>query len=589
MKNAARFCALVAASALLMGATSSAESRNEAAFLAIPSSDGARATSQELEKTFHYAGTPGDEHYAIYVRDRMRAFGLDAHIESFPATVYWPASESLTLRTSPAVPFDLHDPTSPNDMNGARPGIGLPFNAGSASGDVTARVVDLGKGLDADYAHLTAAGVDVRGKIALVRYGAEYRGSLAQRAQDHGAAGVIFFTDPAQNRGPAYPNGPYPSDFTIQRGDVMGDDNKPLKIPTLPIAARNARVILANMHGGVTAASVHLHVAMETRHETLWNSIGEIRGTHPDQDIVMGAHRDAWVFGVSDDGSGIATLLEVARGLGALHRSGWTPRRTIVIAGWDAEEIGELGSANYVATHRSALQHGCVAYINTDESASGPDFGADAAGALSGEARAVIQDVLHIANPEVDDPGGGSDFQSFMYTIGTPIFDLGYTGPLGTYHSPYDDYRYAALYADPGFVHHRTIAQTIGIFAMRLAESDRPLHFTPYAAVLYNGVHDLARDAAAHHVHVDTPALSRAIDALRARAVRYDALTAAQDVPAALRAAQQLDLIAYSASGYSGVAFPTIVNAIASGDQTSVTANVHAVIGTIARATSLLQ
>ncbi|HEX8806216.1 MAG TPA: M20/M25/M40 family metallo-hydrolase, partial [Candidatus Aquilonibacter sp.] len=347
--------------------------------------------------------------------------------------------------------------------------------------------------------------------------------------------------------------------------------------------------ILANMQGGVTVAPVHLIVAMDAKRTTLWNSIGEIAGTHPDQSIVMGAHRDAWEFGVTDDGSGIATLLEVARGLGQLHRDGWTPKRTIVIAGWDAEEIGSLGSAEYVAAHRAALQHGCVAYINTDESASGPDFGADAAGALSGQARAAIQNVLHITNPEIDDPTGGSDFDSFIYTVGTPTFDLGYTGPLGSYHSPYDDFDFASRFADPGFVHHQTIAQTIGIFAIRLAQSNRPLHFTPYVAVLENGVDALVKDANAAHATVDASALRAAIATLRANATRYDALTTPQDVPRALRAAQQLDLIAYSANGYSGVAYPTIVNAIATGKQPAIDASVHDVIAEIGSAASVLR
>lgn len=582
VKDFARSCALVGAFALLIGATPAAESRNEAAFLAIPSADGARATSQDLDQRFHYPGTPGDKYYAQYMVDRMRAFGLEARIESLAATVYWPKSESLTLQSSPAVTFDLRDP-------GARPGIGLPFNAGSASGDVSARVVDLGKGLDADYARVKAAGIDVRGKIALVRYGAEYRGSLARRAQDRGVAGVIFFTDPKQNKGPAYPKGPWPSDITIQRGDVMDSDNLPLKIPTLPIAARNARVILANMRNGVTAAPVRLRVAMSARNTTLWNSIGEIAGTHRDQSIVMGAHRDAWVFGVTDDGSGIATLLEVARGLGQLHRSGWTPNRTIVIAGWDAEEIGSLGAQAYVTAHRAALEHGCIAYINTDESASGPDFGADAAGALSGLARMAVQNVLHIPNPEIDDPAGGSDFDSFIYTMGTPTFDLGYTGPLGTYHSPYDDFQFASRFADPGFVHHRTIAQTIGVFAIRLARADRPLHFMPYAPVLDKGVNALVKGATAARVRVDESGLRAAIARLRMNAARYDTFTAPQDVPTALQAAQKLDLIAYSANGYSGVAFPTVVKAIATGKQTAIDASVRAAIAQINGAAVLLR
>lgn len=589
MKNAARICALVSALALTLGATPPDEQRAESAFLSIPNADGARATSRVLNQSYHYPGTPGDHHLALYMRDQMRAFGLDARVESFPATVYTPKRLSLTLLTNPAVSFDLYDRTVPSDTGGSRAGIGLPFNAGSGSGEVTARVVDLGRGVDSDYARLHSRGVDVRGKIALIRYGAEYRGSLARRAQDRGAAGVIFFTDTSQNKGPAYPNGPYPSDFTIQRGDVMGSDNVPLKIPTLPIDARNARTITANMRNGVTASPIRLHVEMNAKQTTLWNSIGEIPGRHADQSIVLGGHRDAWVFGVSDDGSGIATLLEVARGLGTLHRTGWTPNRTIVVAGWDAEEIGTLGSEAYVAMHRAQLEHGCIAYVNTDESASGPDFGAAAAGALRADATAVIQQTLGIRKPEITDPAGGSDFHSFIYTIGTPIFDLGYTGPLGTYHSPYDNYRYASLYGDPGFIHHKAIAQAIGVFAIRLAQSSRPLRFTPYVAALKSGVSELEKTARQRHLSVDSNALAQAIHALEIGAVRYDDATTAQSVPSALRVAQQLDVIAYSANGYSGVAFPTIANALAAGKQSAVDDEVKAVVAKLNQATSFFR
>ncbi|HTA37451.1 MAG TPA: M28 family peptidase [Candidatus Acidoferrales bacterium] len=589
MNNALRSYALAGAVVLTLGATAStADQRNEATFLAIPSSDGARASSQALNQSYHYPGTPGDRQMAIWMRDRLAALGLNARIESFPAVVYTPKTLQLQLMTSPAVTFDLADPAIPADSGGSRPGIGLPFNAGSGDGDVTAALVDAGKGLDADYARLKAMGVNVRGKIALVRYGAEYRGNLALRAQQDGAAGVVFFTDPSGNKGPAYPNGPYPSDLTIQRGEVMGDDNLPLRIPVLPIDARNARVLIANIRNGQTASPVHERVVMNATHTTLWNSIGEIAGSNPKQSVVLGGHRDAWVYGVSDDGSGIATLLEVARGLGKLHRGGWTPKRTIVIAGWDAEEIGELGSTAYVNAHKADLQNGCIAYLNTDESASGPDFGASAAAAISDGVTGPIQSVLGIGHPVIDPPSGGSDFESFIYTMGTPIFDVGYTGALGTYHSPYDDFRFASLYADPGFVHHKTIAQALGIVAMRLAQSDRPFAFAPYATALDSGAREMIKEAAKAGLILNAPKLADAIRHVEDAASRVDERQSPENVPIALKAAQHLDLIAYSANGYASVAFPTIAKAIASGKQSELDDAVRDTIAALERVSALL-
>jgi N-acetylated-alpha-linked acidic dipeptidase len=589
--------------------TATVESQHETAYLAIPSAEGARASSQVIDARYHYAGTPGDHQLAIYMRDTMRSYGLQAKIEPYKAIVYTPRLLQLQLLASPVVTFDLHDQKIAADPDGSRQDAGLPFNAGSGNGDVRAPLVYVSRGLDGDYAVLAKAGVPIRGRIALIRYGAEYRGNLAARAQARGAAGVIFYSDPKDDgfaRGPAYPNGPYRPLGAVQRGDVMGDDHQPLRIPTLPVTAITAQRLLSGINGaqapapwkgalhvpyriGATRALVRLHVEMNARPTTMWNTIGEITGANPKQMIVLGGHRDAWVYGVTDDGSGISTLLEVARGLGALHRHGWVPGRSIRIAGWDAEEIGELGSKAYVGAHRNELRDGCIAYINTDEAASGPHFGAAAAGALMSTVTPAVEQVLDISKPQIDGPAGGSDFESFIYTVGTPVLDIGYSGPFGTYHSPYDDYRYAALYADPGFVHHRTIAQTIGIIAMRLADSPGiAFQFGAYAKPLDAGAATVAKAAGSAKLHVD-PALAAAIARFEEAARGYDAENASHGNAHALEAAQQLDLMVYSANGYASVAFPKITAAIASGNQDVLNSAVRTTVATLDGVTALLR
>jgi N-acetylated-alpha-linked acidic dipeptidase len=579
----------------------------ESAFLQVPSAAGARASSTIINRQAHYPGTAGDYRLAVYMRDAMRGFGLRAWIESLSATVYTPRVLQLQLLASPVVNFNLRDQAIAADPDGSRPDAGLPFNAGSGNGDVRAPLVYASRGLDADYATLAGAGVSVAGRIVLVRYGAEYRGNLAARAAQHGAAGVIFYSDPKGDgfaRGAVYPNGRYRPLGAVQRGDVMGDDHVPLRIPTLPVTALTAQRLLADVGGvagpagwagalavpyrvGTSRSRVRLHVEMNARQTTLWNTLGEIAGSDPQQMVVLGGHRDAWVYGVTDDGSGISTLLEVARGLGALHRAGWTPKRSIRIAGWDAEEIGELGSEAYVAAHRSELQRGCIAYLNTDEAASGPTLGAAAAAAIAPALQTDIHDVLH-ANVQIDGPAGGSDFESFIYTIGTPVIDLGYSGAFGTYHSPYDDLRYAALYADPGFVHHRAVAQAIGVFAMRLADAGAATFtFEPYASVLDSGAKTMTQLASNRSLTLDS-ALGAAITKFQTAAHAYDSSQAPHDAAKALAAAQQLDTIAYSANGYASVAFPRIAAAIASGTQSDVDTAVTSTAAALNSVTALL-
>ena len=77
--------------------------------------------------------------------------------------------------------------------------------------------------------------------------------------------------------------------------------------------------------------------------------IGIIRGSvEPDRYVVIGNHRDAWGYGAVDPSSGTCSMMEIARVLGALARTGWRPRRTIIFASWASEEYGSLGSNEWV-------------------------------------------------------------------------------------------------------------------------------------------------------------------------------------------------------------------------------------------------
>ncbi|MDP9017821.1 MAG: M28 family peptidase [Candidatus Eremiobacteraeota bacterium] len=606
----------------------------ETTFMDIPSAEGALEHSRFLNSQAHYPGSPGDYNVALYMRDKLRSYGFEAELEAFRARVDLPKRLRLELLTSPKQNLDLREVPDPRDPDTSR-NVDVPFNYGSGDGDVVAPLVYANRGLEDDYAVLQKAGVAVRGRLVLIRYGAQFRGLLAKRAQDHGALGVIFYSDPKDDgfsKGSVFPDGPYRPAGAVQRGTVSHD---PLRIPTLPITAINATTLLSNMTGlgapyswdgslrapyalGTTKAPVHLHVLMRHNIQMIWNTIGKIEGSAPSQSVILGGHRDAWVYGVTDNGSGISTLLEAARGLGYLHKSGWRPKRTIIIAGWDAEEIGELGSTDYVHVHQSELRSGCIAYINADENVSGSRFGADAAAALAGDVVAATKSVTdpatvhvslfdrwllasqrathnrHLADPLVETPGGGSDHEPFLFELGIPTAEAGFGGPLGVYHSAYDDLKFATTITDPGFALHRTMAQLLGVLAMRLADADAvPYRFTAYVPALREGAAAMEGTAIAMGRHPDLRPLRLSIERFARAAVAYDARSSGgngvSDPRPILQAAQILNTTTYGRSGYARSAFPKIGAALAGSDLAAITAAFSETAAQIDQASALLR
>jgi N-acetylated-alpha-linked acidic dipeptidase len=535
----------------------------EERFLAAPSAAGALETARVADARAHYAGTPGDYAFATYMRDRLRAAGFAATLESYRGPVDHPRRLELSIIDdggSKLRAFDLHEGPIAGDPDGARGDAGIPFNFGSGSADVRAPLIVAGRGLDADYASLARSKRSVRGRIAIVRYGAEFRGLLAERAQRNGAAGVIFYSDPRDDA-----TRPQTS---VQRGMVA---EGVLRIPTLPVTYRNARVLLDAAARGMRA---ELNVQIERRTETMWNTVGVLSGKSGER-IVLGGHRDAWVYGVTDNGSGIATLLEVARSFGAVAKSGWRPARTIVICGFDAEEIGEQGSQAFVRAHRAELERTAVAYLNADEVVTGSRFTDDAAAAIADIVTRAARDAGISRVPQTPAvPGGGSDHESFLFAPGpgTPTAQIGFEGHLGTYHSAYDDLAHA-LASDPGFAYHRAAAQVLGLIALRLSETSRPYRFRPYVDLLRDSQAKLLTDPTLARIGADPDVfgpLDAAIAHFSAAASDYDSAPAKRPMAAAISATHRIDRALYGATGYGDTAFPAIRAAIARGDSAAI-------------------
>ena len=433
----------------------------------------------------------------------------------------------------------------------------MPFNGSSGSGDVTGEVVYANYGRLEDYDELAKQKIDLHGKIVVVRYGANFRGVKVYIAEQRGAVGVIIYSDPQDDgyyKGDPYPNGPWRPETGVQRGSVQylfkypGDPETP-GIPSLPDLPDSARVnpdgnqphiisiplsykdaapILQALKGpgvpqgwqgalpfryhlGPGGVRVHLVSQQDYQRRTIWDVIGKIKGTDdPENWVVVGNHRDAWVYGAVDPNSGTASMLEAVHGVGALLKSGWKPKRSIIFCSWDAEEEGLIGSTEWVEQHAQQLNN-AVAYFNVDVAVSGPDFSASAVPSLKNFMRDISKSVpspmgdtvyqewranRHGTNEHrasnapaaqgeevrVSDLGSGSDFTPFLQHIGVPSTDIGSGGPYGVYHSVFDNYAWFVMNADPHFVYLQQMARVLGLEAVRMADTDvLPYDYQAYA------------------------------------------------------------------------------------------------------------
>ena len=533
-----------------------AQRRWEEQFRAVPSPKSAREHLRRLTLEPHIAGTKEDYATAIYVRDQLRSYGLAADLRQYDVWLNYPNTPPLLeLITNKRQKLSTSEAVVPGDPTSTNPKITPLFNGYSASGDVTAPVVYANYGLPPDYEELKKAGVDVKGKIVIVRYGNSFRGVKAKVAQDHGAIGCIIYSDPADDgymQGDVYPKGPWRPVASGQRGSVQylfdypGDPLTPgrpaiegvprlkpeeatdlTRIPVQPIAYDVARQIIAPLKGpvrprgfqgglpfayhvgGTDDVKVRLKTDMDYKIRPIWNVVARIEGTElKDRWVVLGNHRDAWVFGAVDPNSGTSAMLEVGRGFGELLKQGWKPRRTIVLCSWDAEEYGLIGSTEWAEELAAELKEKAVAYLNLDAAVSGNQFGASTVPSLWKLVRSVTRDVKDpksgktvyqqwqehsregrseeerntASEARIGALGSGSDYTPFLQHLGIASTDMGFGGDYGVYHSAYDSFYWMDHFGDPGFVYHVAAAQIWGTLAMRLADADGlSFDYTDYA------------------------------------------------------------------------------------------------------------
>jgi N-acetylated-alpha-linked acidic dipeptidase len=420
---------------------SATQRRWEDEFRSVPASDSAREHLRRLTAEPHVAGTKEDYATAVYVRDQIRSYGISSELKEYDVLLPYPQQPgTVELITPTRERLALREAAIPEDPSSSNPKIIPLFNGYSPSGDVTAALVYVNYGLPPDYAALKKLGVDVKGKIAIARYGNSFRGVKAKVAEDNGAVGLIIYSDPADDgymQGDVYPKGPWRPASSAQRGSVQflfyapGDPLTPGKpsvpgvprlkmeevttmprIPVQPISYGDAKRLLEPLRGPVRPKGfqgglpfpyhvgatehvrVHLKTVMDYKVRKIWNVISRINGDEEkDRWVIMGNHRDAWTFGAVDPNSGTTAMLEAARGFGSLLKKGWKPRRTILLCSWDGEEYGLLGSTEWVEEYADELKQKAVAYLNVDSAVSGENFGAASVPSMWKLIRAATRDI----------------------------------------------------------------------------------------------------------------------------------------------------------------------------------------------------
>ncbi|XP_007538607.2 N-acetylated-alpha-linked acidic dipeptidase 2 [Erinaceus europaeus] len=550
--------------------------------------DNIRSFLQSFTKLPHLAGTEQNLLLAKKIQTQWKKFGLDsAKLVHYDVLLSYPNETNANYISI----MDEHGIETFKTSSHELPPEGYenvtdiipPYNAFSASGMPEGDLVYVNYARTEDFFKLERElSINCTGKIVIARYGKIFRGNKVKNAMLAGATGIILFSDPADYSAPhvqPYPKGWNLPGTSAQRGNVLnlngaGDPLTPgypakeytfrldveegmgiPQIPVHPIGYDDAEVLLRHMGGpappsswkgslpvaynigpgfAVTASfrKVKMHVHNTNQITRIYNVIGTIKGSvEPDRYVILGGHRDSWVFGAVDPTSGTAALQEIVHSFGNLMREGWRPRRTIIFASWDAEEFGLLGSTEWAEENARILMERSVAYINSDSSVEGNyTLRVDCTPLLY---QLVYQLTKEISSPDDDfesrslyeswlekDPspedehfprinklGSGSDFEAYFLRLGIASGRARYTKNRRTdkyssyplYHTIHETFELVENFYDPTFKKQLSVAQLRGALVYELADSKIiPFNIQDYAKALKNYATSIYNSAKKH-------------------------------------------------------------------------------------------
>lgn len=523
-------------------AQSKAQRDREAKALSVPDPQRLRAYMEKMSAQPHIAGSPESKAVADYAAGLFREWGLEVEVAELEALLPYPKSRLLEMTAPVKFKAKLAEPVVGADRDSGDKRQVATYNAYGADGDVAGQVVYVNYGIPEDYDQLKKLSVDVKGKIVLARYGKSWRGTKAKVAHEQGAIGCLIYSDPREDgyfQGDIYPKGPFRPPDGAQRGSVMdmplyvGDPLSPgwasekgarklplaeaasiMKIPVLPISYADARPFLSNLQGPVAPeawrgalpltyhigpgpATARLQVESDWSTRPVYNVVATIPGSEAaDQWVIYGNHHDAWVNGAHDPASGAIAVLEAARSLAELRKTGWKPRRTIKLALWDAEEFGLIGSTEWVEKHQAALKANAVVYLNSDTNGKGA-FNAGGSPSLQAFLKQIVLDVVKPEKQEfsLSAVGAGSDYVAFLHHTGIATVNAGFGDSGGVYHSIYDSFHWYTQFSDKDFSRGRSLTQVMTTALLRMADAPvLPFEFTQVASAVRGYLADLSKN-----------------------------------------------------------------------------------------------
>ncbi|KAL9983851.1 hypothetical protein ACROYT_G006092 [Oculina patagonica] len=530
-----------------------------------------QAFSRHFTKRPHIGGGEQNKKLGEYIRDKWISYKFD-HVEM----VRYDVLLSMPPRDKPNVvtilnttdnsdiwkvegPEKIAEPSENDSL------VLPPFLGYSLPGVVPAAdLLYANYGTVKDFQELDKRNLSCTGKIVIMRYGKIFRGNKVQNAEACGAAGVLLYSDPA-DYSPEGMNNTFPKTWWLpgtgtQRGTIGRTNGDPLTpllpaidgvyritrndtdvLPTIPaqvITYNDVVEFLKRLKGdpvppewvgglnivyrfGPGFKDSDLKVRLEVNNQFVtkpaFNVIGTIIGKEePDRLVLMGNHRDAWVFGGVDPSSGTAVMMEVTRGIGELlANTDWRPRRTIVFCSWGAEEFGLIGSYEWVEENRNMLRDRAVMYLNADSAVAGNySFGANGNPSLKSlvyqqsafvkdpnahDKEASLYDSWSIKYPSSSEPGkphfgglgSGSDYAPFSHFIGIPSIDMSYRfrsldrSLYPVYHTVHDTFYWQKTFNDPHFTTHLSMSQIGARIVLEAADTRiLPYNLTDYKKAL---------------------------------------------------------------------------------------------------------